>query len=127
MDRAIASGAIGREFESLRAHQILPILRLKCGSGFRLRAPASLTPAKRLKFESLRAHQTSFRKTRTTSSHILISFDCLSKAGLARGRGIVGDSDREVDGDSGFGLDRLSVLEIGLEAPLADGLLRRCG
>ena len=24
MDRAIASGAIGREFESLRAHQILP-------------------------------------------------------------------------------------------------------
>ena len=26
MDRAIASGAIGREFESLRAHQILPSL-----------------------------------------------------------------------------------------------------
>ena len=24
MDRAIASGAIGREFESLRAHQIFP-------------------------------------------------------------------------------------------------------
>src|SRR5215472_16579137 len=30
-----------------------------CGSGFRLRAPASLTPVKRLKFESLRAHQVS--------------------------------------------------------------------
>ena len=25
MDRAIASGAIGREFESLRAHQIFPL------------------------------------------------------------------------------------------------------
>ncbi len=56
MDRAIASGAIGREFESLRAHHTLPILRLR--SGFRLRAPAPLTPAKRLKFESLRAHHT---------------------------------------------------------------------
>src|SRR5260370_34658553 len=29
-------------------------------SGFRLRAPASLTPAKRLKFDSLRAHQLIF-------------------------------------------------------------------
>ena len=44
---------------------------------------------------------------------------------LAGVRGVVGDSNGEVDGDSGFGLDRLSVLEIRLEAPLTDGLLRR--
>jgi hypothetical protein len=33
----------------------------KPGSGFRLRAPASLTPAKHLKFESLRAHHSADR------------------------------------------------------------------
>ncbi len=65
LDRANASGALGREFESLRARQRpaslshrLEILRsaqdFACGLplGF-----ASLTPAKRLKFESLRARQ----------------------------------------------------------------------
>jgi hypothetical protein len=31
--------------------------RFRSGSGFRLRAPASLTPARRLKFKSLRARQ----------------------------------------------------------------------
>src|SRR5216684_658635 len=100
LDRAAASGAVGREFESLRAHQIPPYpclqrslsplgispagsrfaharkpaqVRISPGApdsplslsteiplsarDFACRAPASLTPANRLKFESLRAHQ----------------------------------------------------------------------
>src|SRR5258708_34065183 len=58
LDRAVASEATGREFESLRAHHFRSLTQ-RTGSGFRLRAPARLsplTPAKRLKFESLRAH-----------------------------------------------------------------------
>ena len=62
LDRANASGALGREFESLRArHTHLELLlgrdpsTRSARSGFRQQAPASLTPAKRLKFESLRA------------------------------------------------------------------------
>src|SRR5258708_12176362 len=78
MDRAIASGAIGREFESLRAHQIS-----SCLGGF---------------------------------------FVLNSALDLACG-GIVGYADGEVDGDSGFGFDRLSVLRVGLEAPFAAGFL----
>jgi hypothetical protein len=54
LDRASGYEPEGREFESLRAHHLLtdPSLR----SGFRQQAPASLTPAHRLKFASLRAH-----------------------------------------------------------------------
>ena len=56
LDRADASGASGREFESLRARQIclgIPhyVRDFGCGLPFN---SASLTPAKRLKFESLR-------------------------------------------------------------------------
>jgi len=72
MDRAIASGAIGREFESLRAHHTFP--DPSTSSGFRLRAPAPLTPAKRLKFESLRAHHT-FPDPSTSSGFRLRPFD----------------------------------------------------
>jgi hypothetical protein len=61
LDRAVASGATGREFESLRAHQnSLASVRLQIPhfvSGFRQEAPAPLTPPKHLKFESLRAHR----------------------------------------------------------------------
>ncbi len=42
----------GWEFKSLRVRHSDQIPRLR--SGFRLLAPASLTPAKRLKFKSLR-------------------------------------------------------------------------
>ena len=37
LDRAIASGAIGREFESLRARQLMPILRAAQDFGCGLR------------------------------------------------------------------------------------------
>src|SRR5271154_690059 len=74
MDRAIASGAIGREFESLRAHHKFP--DPSTGSGFRLRAPAPLTPARRLKFESLRAHQFSTRFPRCLRPSTTQDFCC---------------------------------------------------
>jgi hypothetical protein len=53
--RALAWGARGRQFKSARPDQHFsdPSLR----SGFRLRAPASLTPANRLKFRSARPDQ----------------------------------------------------------------------
>ena len=51
----------GWEFKSLRVRQAsFEIPRLR--SGFRLRAPASLTPANRLKFKSLRVRQEDFRR-----------------------------------------------------------------
>jgi hypothetical protein len=166
MDRAIASGAIGREFESLRAHQIsraafvweilrcaqdfgcgLPLRSrpqdasssnlsgrtrfpepLLCGksfaalrisaagsrcaharktpqvrispgapdfpsrfcvgnpslrSGFRLRAPAALMPAKRLKFESLRAHHPNSRSTRFRRARALPLTDVIPNRRIA--------------------------------------------
>src|ERR1700731_630916 len=96
MDRAIASGAIGREFESLRAHQIssrplnLQILRQKRGSGFRLRAPLftsfRVTSAKRLKFGSLGARQIfPFKSTTSFGSSQSDGFS-FSVLGLGQGR-----------------------------------------
>src|SRR5271167_616390 len=49
----------GWEFKSLRVHEASLSPDPSLCSGFRLRAPASLTPAKRLKFKSLRVHQAS--------------------------------------------------------------------
>ena len=60
LDRVLGYEPRGWEFDSLRAHHFFPTRRYcpdpSLRSGFRLRAPASLTPAKRLKFDSLRAH-----------------------------------------------------------------------
>ena len=60
LDRASGFEPEGREFESLRARHF-PLTwstersLANSASGFRLQAPAALTPANRLKFESLRA------------------------------------------------------------------------
>src|ERR1039458_7483339 len=68
-------------FESpLRHHDISrgPSLR----SGFRLRAPASLTPAKRLKFKSLLRHQV-FLITKTFLLAIFLCSPSLAQGGTA--------------------------------------------
>src|SRR3984957_16504191 len=65
-------------------------------------------------------------RIQSSLKYLLLSLELLADFGR-----VVADVDGEVDRDAGLGFDGLSILHVGLEAPLADGLLggggQNCG